>query len=135
MFCNTVVGNCFVKIKKFLQFDYKDKRRQRMENDKLVHIREIFEAFTSNCLCSYSPKWSLPIDKQLFPMKTRCLFIVYIPNKPDKFGMKSWVLTDVSSKYVCNILSYLGALEKEQRNKKPLAEESFGVVENSVDNA
>ena len=87
-----------------------------MEKDKFVHIRETFEAFAFNCLYNYSPKWSLTIDKQLFPMKNRCTFIVYMPNKPDKFGMKFWVLAEVSSKYVCNILPYLGILEKEQRN-------------------
>ena len=37
--------------------------------------------------------------------------------------MKFWVLAEVSSKYVFNILPYLGALEKEQRNGKPLAED------------
>ena len=47
-----------------------------------------------------------------------------MPNKPDKFGMKFWVLAEVSSKYICYILSYLGALEKEQRNRKPLAEDN-----------
>ena len=46
-----------------------------------------------------------------------------MPNKPDKFGMKFWVLAEVSSKYVCNILPSLGALEKERRNGKPLAED------------
>ena len=46
-----------------------------------------------------------------------------MPNKWDKFGMKFWVLVEVSSKYVCNILLYLGTLEKEQRNGKPLAED------------
>ena len=38
----------FVNIKIFFRFDDKDRRRQRMKNDKFVHIREIFEAFTSN---------------------------------------------------------------------------------------
>ena len=95
-----------------------------MENNKfVVHIREIFEAFASNCLYNYSPEWSLTIDEQLFPIKNRFPFVVYMPNKPDKFGMKFWVLAEVSSKYVCNILPYLGALEKEQRKGKPLAED------------
>ena len=115
--------DCFVEIKRFLRFDDKDRRRQRVEKDKFVHIRELFEAFTSNCLYNYTPEWSLTIDEQLFPMKNRCPFIVFMPKKPDKFGMKFWVLAEVSSKYVCNILPYLGALGKEQRNGKPLAED------------
>ena len=122
MLCNTMARDCFVEIKRFLRFDNKDRRRQRLENDKFVHIRELFEAFTSNCFYNYTPEWSLTINEQLFPMKNRCPFIVFMPNKPEKFGMKFWVLAEVSSKYVCNILPYLGTLEKEQRNGKPLAE-------------
>ena len=37
--------------------------------------------------------------------------------------MKFWVMTEVESKYVYNLLPYLGAFEKEQRNGKPLAED------------
>ena len=46
-----------------------------------------------------------------------------MPNKPDKFGLKFWVLAEVKSKYVCNFLSYLGALEENQRNGNILAED------------
>ena len=46
-----------------------------------------------------------------------------MPNKPDKFGMKFWIFTEVDSKYVYNILPYLGALEREQRDGRPLAED------------
>ena len=46
-----------------------------------------------------------------------------MPNKPDKIGMKFWILAQVNSKDVCNILPYLGALEKEQRNGRPLSED------------
>ena len=45
-----------------------------------------------------------------------------MPNKPDKYGVKFWVLADVETKYVSNIDVYLGAQEKEQRDGVPLAE-------------
>ena len=91
MFCNTMARDCFVKIKRFFRFDDNDRRRQRIENDKFVHIREIFESFTSDCLYKSSPEWSLTIDEQLFFIKNRCPFIIYMTNKPDKFDMKFWV--------------------------------------------
>ena len=50
----------------------------------------------------------MTIDEQLFPCKTRCPFIKYIANKPDKFGIKFWLLTDAQSKYLCNGKPYLG---------------------------
>ena len=74
-------------------------------------------------MSNYTPDWTLTIDEQLFPMKSRCPFIVFMPNKPDKFGIKFWVLAEVESKYVYNLLPYLGAFEKEQRNGRPLAED------------
>ena len=47
-------------------------------------------------------KLRLTIDEQLFPCKTRCPFIQYMANKPDKFGIKFWLLADAQSKYLCN---------------------------------
>ena len=44
-----------------------------------------------------------------------------MPNKPDKFGIKFWLLVEVESKYVVNLRPYLGAQEKESRQKVPLA--------------
>ena len=46
-----------------------------------------------------------------------------MPNKPDKFGLKFWMLAEVKSKYVCNLLPYLGALKENQRNGNILAED------------
>ena len=43
-----------------------------------------------------------------FLSKARCPFTQYIPSKPDKFGIKFWLLVDVSSKYLCNGFPYLG---------------------------
>ena len=68
MFCNRMARDCFIEIKRF-RFDNKERRRQRLEKDKFVHVRELFEAFTSNCFCNCMPEWSLTIDEQLFPMK------------------------------------------------------------------
>ena len=44
-----------------------------------------------------------------------------MPNKPDKYGVKFWVLTDVETKYVSNIDVYLGTQQKEQRFGAPIA--------------
>ncbi|CAK8681971.1 unnamed protein product [Clavelina lepadiformis] len=123
IFRETMSRSDFVKVKRYIRFDNKDCRSQRLLSDKFIHIRETMEALVSNCIRNYKPDWSLTVDEQLFPMKNRCPFIVFMPNKPDKFGMKFWVIAEVSSKYVCNILPYLGALEKDQRNGRPLAED------------
>ena len=63
----------------------------------------------------------LTMDEQLMPLKSRCSFVSFMPNKPDKYGVKFWVLTNVETKYVSNIDVYLGAQEKELRFGAPLA--------------
>lgn len=55
----------------------------------------------------------ITVDEQLFPSKAKCRFTQYMPNKPDKFGIKFWLASDVNSEYVINRFSYLG--KDEQR--------------------
>ena len=40
--------------------------------------------------------------------KTRCPFIQYMANKPNKFGIEFWLLADAQSKCLCNGKPYLG---------------------------
>ena len=56
------------------------------------------------------------------PVKSRCFFITFTPNKPDKYKIKFWVLADFETKYVANIVPYLGAQERQERGGTPLAE-------------
>ena len=123
IFRETMPRNTFKSILRFLRFDDKSTRRGRLDTDKFTHIREIFEKFSYNCATKYTPTFSLTIDEKLMPMKNRCPFIVYMPNKPDKFGIKFWLLVEVESKYVVNLRPYLGAQEKESRQGVPLAQD------------
>ena len=122
IFHETMPRDSLFEINKFdiFGFDNKDRRRQRLTKDTFVHICEVFESNWNNCLFNYIPKWNLTVDEWLFPMKNKCPFIVYMPNKPDKFGMKFWILTEVGSKYVYKTLPYNRAQENVQRNGKPL---------------
>ena len=113
IFPDTMARKYFLKIKKFIRFYNKDRRRQRLTRNKCVLICEQLESFVTNCLLIYAPDWSLSINKQLFPIKNRCPFIVCMPNKPEKFGTKFWMLTKVYSKYGYKILPYLRALKRE----------------------
>jgi len=61
----------------------------------------------------------LTLGEQLLPLKARCGFTVFMPNKPDKYGLKFWLLCEVNSKYVVNIMPYLGAQEKAARGDLP----------------
>ena len=43
------------------------------------------------------------------PLKSRYSFVTFMPNKPDKYGEKFWVLADVETKYASNTDVYHGA--------------------------
>ena len=70
-----------------------------------------------NSRACYKPRQNLTIDEQLLPCKSRCKFIQYMPNKPDKFGIKSWLLAEVDTKYIVNGFPYLGAEVDKQTNE------------------
>jgi len=55
------------------------------------------------------------VDKQLLGYRGRCPFKQYMPKKPSKYGIESWMLCDSINTYVWNIQIYLGkAPEKNQ---------------------
>lgn len=122
IFRDTLARDRYKEILRYLRFDQKDTRCQR-QGDKLMHIREIFQIFQHNCCTAYVPEPNLTADEQLLPLKTRCSFITFMPQKPDKYGVKFWLLCEVKTKYVANIEIYLGAQEKESRNGIPLSED------------
>jgi hypothetical protein len=108
IFRETMSRNRFRDIMKNLRFDLKSTRTQRLETDKFAMFSDIWNKFIENCALSYKPGENLVVDEQLFPCKARCKFIQYMPNKPDKFGIKFWMLVDVDSKFMCNAFPYLG---------------------------
>ena len=88
-----------MEIKKFLRFDMRNTRSERLQDDKFCLMSFVLSRFVSKSQRSYNPQESLTIDEQLFPTKARCRFTQYMPNKPDKFGIKFWVLADLKAKY------------------------------------
>ena len=98
----------FLKIMKFLRFDDKNTREVRKNVDKFAAVREIWNKFIYNSMSCWQPGQYLTIDEQLLPNKSRCPITQYIPTKPDKFGIKFWMLVDVESKYICNAFPYCG---------------------------
>jgi hypothetical protein len=108
VFRRTMSRDRFMEIKKYIRFDTRSTRSERLKNDKFCLMSFVLTRFVANSQRSYIPEESLTIDEQLFPTKARCRFTQYIPNKPDKFGIKFWVLADLKTKYCLNIMPYLG---------------------------
>ena len=104
----TMSRDRFRDIKKYIRFDVLSTRRERLQNDKFALISYVFNRFVENSQKCYVPRWSVSVDEQLFPTKSRCKFTQYMSSKPDKFGIKFWILAEVESKYCYNVLPYLG---------------------------
>lgn len=99
----------FQNFMKFLRFDCKQTRPQRIKTDKFALISDIWNSFFDNCQKCYAPEGEVTVDEQLYATKVRCPFQQYVANKPDKFGIKFWLCSEVNSKYLLNAIPYLGA--------------------------
>ena len=99
-------------IKKYIRFDIRGERRANLQQDKFALISFVFNRFIENSQKAYRPGVSVTIDEQLFPTKARCRFTQYMPQKPDKFGIKFWILADLDTKYCFNVSPYLGRDEQ-----------------------
>ncbi|XP_025160794.1 piggyBac transposable element-derived protein 4-like [Harpegnathos saltator] len=120
-FAQTMSRDKFIDILRFIRFDKKNERSERLKTDKFALISKIWEKFIENSQACYKPDANITIDEQLFPIKARCRFTQYMPNKPDKFGIKFWLASDVRSKYLVNGFPYLGKDETRGSNI-PLSE-------------
>ena len=104
-----------IQILKHLHFDDKTDRLSR-RSDNFRMIREVWDRFISNSQSCYVPEAFVTIDEQLLPSKSRCAFLQFMPNKPDKYGIKFWLLVCLKTKFVCNGFPYLGKHEERAKD-------------------
>lgn len=91
-----------------LRFDDKVTRPARRLLDKFAPVRDIWEIFIRACRTNYCPGSYVTIDEQLLGFRGRCPFRMYIPSKPNKYGIKIMMLCDVKTKYLIDGAPYLG---------------------------
>ncbi|KAK0046844.1 piggyBac transposable element-derived protein 4 [Biomphalaria pfeifferi] len=87
----TFLTNC-------IRFDDKGTRQEKRERDRLAPIRELFDTPSEYCT----------VDEQLLAFRGRCPFKMYIPSKPDKYGIKIMMMCDSKNYYMCNAEVYTG---------------------------
>lgn len=103
-----------------LRFDDKQTREARKAADPFTYIRELWNKFFVHCQEYYKPSTECTIDEQLLGFRGRCKFRMYIPNKPEKYGLKLVFMCDSHSKYLVTGIPYIG---KETYNgPEPLAQ-------------
>ncbi|KAK2580001.1 hypothetical protein KPH14_010766 [Odynerus spinipes] len=120
-FRRTMSRDKFKQILRFIRFDKRTERSTLIRTNKFALFSEIWDKFIENSQACYQPGQNITVDEQLFPTKARCKFIQYMPNKPNKFGIKFWLASDVTSKYALNGFAYLEK-DEQRPSSMPLSE-------------
>ena len=108
IFPATMPRDRFKAILRFIRFDNLDTRLERLQTDKLAPIRFVFDSINSSLNKAYMPNINLTIDEHLCRYRGKCPFKQYIPSKPDKYGIKVFVLADAKTFYPLNLEIYTG---------------------------
>ena len=90
----------------------------RIQTDKFALISAVWDRFIENSIVCYKPEENITVDKQLFPITACSIFIQYMTNKSDEFGIKFWLAADVEFKYIPNAIPYLGKDEARPATKR-----------------
>ncbi|KAK2718624.1 hypothetical protein QYM36_005838 [Artemia franciscana] len=80
----------------------------------LAPIFDIYEQFVENCSKLYSPSEIVTIDEMLIRFRGQYHFSMYIPTKPNKYGIKMQCLADIRTFYLCDVFIYSGKETKLQ---------------------
>ena len=113
VFKATMSVNRFEIIRCHPRFDSIDTREERRARDKFAPFREFWNFFESKCRENHKPSAEVCIDEQLIPFRGRCPFRQYMPSKPDKYGMKLFLLVDCNTGYVYTGQPYVGKVGNE----------------------
>jgi hypothetical protein len=77
--------------------------------DPLFKIRPFYDLFFKTCQTVYNPSSNLTIDEGMCPFRGRIHFRVYNKNKPNKYGIKFYIIADAKNGYVLNAEVYVGS--------------------------
>ena len=77
-------------------------------HDKLFKVRAFLDLILPTFESEYTPNQSVTIDEAMIPFKGRLGFKQCIKNKPTKWGIKAFVLSDATNGYVYRSQIYTG---------------------------
>ena len=97
-----------------LRFDI---RGERDEQDRFAAFRTVWEKFVANCKRLYVAGPVVTIDEMLAPFRGRVKFRMYIPSKPDRYGIKIFSANDSKSQYALNLIPYLGKNSAQEQER------------------
>ena len=72
----------------------------------IVSNATVFNKFIENCQKPISLGSTVIVEEMLVPYRGHCRFIVYMPKKPAKYGLKVMCMTDARTHYLYNAYIY-----------------------------
>ena len=92
-------------LKRFLHFSDNEASDR---TDALYKVRPVLDYILNRFKIMYTPQKNISIDEGMMLWKGRLGFKVYCPNKPIKWGLRSYILAESSSGYVYSMKPYSG---------------------------
>lgn len=84
-----------------------DDLRTRNRDDRFAPIRNFWDIFIENCKNNYKPSSKCTVDEQLLGFRGRCIFRVYMKDKPDRYGLEIISLNDAETSFMVCIKYYV----------------------------
>lgn len=86
----------------------KEKKKGQDGFDALFKIRPFLDHVKRKCQECFQPGEALTIDEGMCAFRGRVSFKVYMPNKPNKYGIKLYILADSETGFAWNFEIYHG---------------------------
>jgi hypothetical protein len=87
-------------------------------HDRIGKVRWLVEHFSAAAKANYNCEVTCTVDEMMLPYKGRyCNIRQYMKGKPVKFGIKIWALASSQSRYVSNVIVYLGASDVREEDE------------------
>ena len=99
----------FAEIKRYICFY--DKTKPKPPNDAFYKIREFQDHVINNSKRVYIPERDLSVDESIILYTGLHRLKVYMPQKPNRYGFKAFVLSEASTGYMCNLIMNEGRLK------------------------
>ena len=108
IFKATLPRERFKTILSFLRFDEHETRSTRIYIYRLAPVREVLESVNLAFQSSYTPNKFVTVDQHMCGFLGRCSFRQYMPMKPDRYGIKIYILAVSRNFYPISIEVYCG---------------------------
>ncbi|XP_039301196.1 piggyBac transposable element-derived protein 4-like, partial [Nilaparvata lugens] len=82
--------------------------RGQPNHDPIFKLRPLFDHLRQSFSRAFAPNCNLTVDEGMCGFRGRISFRVYLKNKPQKYGIKMFIVCDASTGYCLNFEVYCG---------------------------